>query len=480
MTVASEPVTETLDDDWKGGVVPTALPAPLLFRVIEGARPCAGGSRHALDGVGLVTIGRGRSFSVERRNVGGQTQLELRIPGGFMSQTHAFLRRSPGGDWLIEDAGSKNGTFVGGRRVNQALLRDGDVVELGHTFFILRTSAPCPPEAPADANPGESGLPVGFKTTLPALAERFEPLQRVATSNIPVLLLGQTGTGKEVLAREIHRASGRPGQFVAVNCGALPGPLVESLLFGHLKGSFSGASSDELGFLRSADRGTLLLDEIGDLPLPGQVALLRALQDGLVLPIGATRPVQVDIRIIAATHRPVEDLAARGLFRSDLLARLKGYAHHLSPLHARREDLGVLLADILPEIAGSQAESVRISPEAIRSFLGYGWPLNVRELQQAIRTALLLAGDGPIELHHLPPDLNGTAPPLSADRNVARPELQASARVDGDELREQLVGHLTAERGNVAAVARAMGKAPFQIHRWMKRFGIMPDQYRPR
>src|SRR5262249_24796529 len=152
-------------------------------------------------------------------------------------------------------------------------------------------------------------------------------LARIASMPIPVLLLGESGTGKEVLARAVHTLSGRSGAFVAVNCGGLSASLIESQLFGHVKGSFTGAGRDEPGLVRAADRGTLFLDEIGDLPLAAQAALLRVLQEREVVPVGGARPVAVDLRVVAATHRPLEKMAAKGDFRADLLARLSGYRH---------------------------------------------------------------------------------------------------------------------------------------------------------
>ncbi len=253
-------------------------------------------------------------------------------------------------------------------------------------FFMVRG-------APADDGPlvrdddaARTTQPFGLRTLLPELSESHGALARVAKkSTVPILFLGATGSGKEVLAREVHALSERKGAFVAVNCGALPLTLVESLLFGHVKGSFSGAARDEPGFVRSAEGGTLFLDEIGDLPATSQAALLRVLQEHEVIPVGATRAQRVDVRIVAATHRPLEALSETGGFRSDLLARLKGYTHRVPTLASRMPDFGVLLhghphrgrrgARRAPHALarrGARAPRLRVATQHSRAASGHG------------------------------------------------------------------------------------------------------------
>jgi sigma-54 dependent transcriptional regulator, acetoin dehydrogenase operon transcriptional activator AcoR len=323
-----------------------------------------------------------------------------------------------------------------------------------------------------DEDAHRSRQPFGLRTLLPELEESHGALGRVARkSAVPVLFLGPTGSGKEVLAREVHTQSGRAGPFIPVNCGALPVSLVEGLLFGHVKGAFSGAARDEIGFVRSADGGTLFLDEIGDLPATSQAALLRVLQEREVIPIGATRAVKVDVRVVAATHRPLEALSDSGGFRTDLLARLKGYSHRLPLLQERMADFGVILADVLTQVAPDRAERLTFAPEAARALLAYAWPLNIRELHQAMASAVALAADDVIGASHLPAELFAPPPPPSAP-----PSSPPSA---DDALRDRIVALLHEHKGNVTAVARVLGKAPAQIHRWMHRFQIDPDTYRP-
>ncbi|HEY8038383.1 MAG TPA: sigma 54-interacting transcriptional regulator [Polyangiaceae bacterium] len=444
--------------------------APILFLVLEAERPSARGARYSLVGVDTVTLGRGAA-RVATRSADGRS-LDLRLPGRWLSSQHASIR-AVGGDFIVEDAGSRNGTSVNGQRVTSHVLRAGDVVEAGRVYFSVRGAPAQDGAVVRDEDAGRSSQSFGLRTLLPELQEGYSALSRVARSSVvPILFLGPTGSGKEVLARQVHAQSGRSGPFVAVNCGALPSSLLESLLFGHVKGAFSGAARDEVGFVRSADGGTLFLDEIGDLPATSQAALLRVLQEREVIPIGATRAVKIDVRVVAATHRPLEVLSGSGGFRSDLLARLKGYSHRLPALRERMPDFGVVLADVLSDVAGERAARLELTPDAARAMLAYGWPLNIRELHQAMASAVALASGQVIDVGHLPAELFAP-PPVSEPASPAAPSAD-------DALRDRLIALLHEHRGNVTAVGRVMGKAPAQIHRWMNRFRIDPDTYRER
>ena len=455
-------VDQTLDDV---GFAPSGATGfgPMLFVALEADRPLVRGARFSLVGVDRVVIGRGDDRHVVR-SADGHT-MSLRLGGPWASTQHASIR-AIGGDFILEDLGSRNGTFVNGARVASAVLREGDIIEIGRVFLGVRGAPAQDGPIVLDSDAARSNKPFGLRTLLPELEGSYAALTRVAQSPVPILLLGPTGSGKEVLAREIHAQSGRAGPFFAVNCGALPSSLVESLLFGHVKGAFSGAARDEAGFVRSADGGTLFLDEIGDLPATSQAALLRVLQEREVIPIGSTRAVRVDVRVVAATHRPIEALLGTGLFRDDLLARLKGYSHRLPSLAARMSDFGVVLADVLVAVAGSRAARVTFTPEAARAMLAYTWPLNVRELEQAMASALALATGDVIERCHLPAE-------LFAPRTSSEPPAPAE-----DPLRDRVVALLQSNHGNVTAVARAMGKAPAQINRWLHRFNLDADSYR--
>jgi transcriptional regulator with GAF, ATPase, and Fis domain len=254
---------------------------------------------------------------------------------------------------------------------------------------------------------------------------------------------------------------------------------VESELFGYRKGAFSGAEEDRMGLIRTADRGTLFLDEIGDLPLSAQAVLLRVLQQGEVLPVGANRPVKVDIRLLAATHRDLNALVEKSEFRADLLARISGFTVLLPPLRQRREDLGLLIGRLLTGEMPDRASQVKFSSDAARALLAYPWPLNIRELEKCLLTAVLLARTGPVELAHLPESVRELGAKkawqrlgLSEDRESGR--LSEVDRRRREEIRALLKQHA----GNVTAVAQALGKARTQVQRWIKRYRIDVKDFR--
>ncbi|HLU68553.1 MAG TPA: sigma 54-interacting transcriptional regulator [Kofleriaceae bacterium] len=467
---------------------------PVLVVAMECDRLASGSTRHALGGVSAVLLGRGRERTAERRSGPGGHELVLQVPDRWMSSQHARIEASFG-RWILSDAGSKNGTVVAGVATERAVLRDGDLIELGHTLLLFRERVPLWPDDPVDLSIDLAALgarPPGLVTLSPAYQRVLAELERMAASTIPILLLGESGTGKELLARAVHQISGRRGELIAVNCGAIPDTLVESELFGHKKGAFSGASEDRLGLVRGADGGTLFLDEVGDLPLASQAALLRVLQEREVLPVGGSRPVPVDIRVVAATHRDLPAMVASGEFRQDLYARLTGYTVALPALRDRREDIGLLCAALLARHGGGDLSAhPGIDAAAARALLTHGWPRNVRELDSCLAAATVLAGDGPIEIEHLPQEVRegpreaeggaGAEPAPGGEPGAAVPGAEEPGRELSDEdrrVRDELVAHLTEHAGNISAVARAMGKDRKQIQRWVKRFGIDPGRYR--
>jgi Sigma-54 interaction domain/FHA domain len=251
-----------------------------LAVALENDRPSAPPTRLALATAVDVEIGRGAERGVRRSGA----RLRIDVPDRSASQLHARLARD-GDDWVVHDAGSKNGTRVNGRRVERAALADGDVVECGGTFFVLRRAT-----GPIHDLDAPAGCTEMLRTLSPILERELAILPRIARSRVSVLVRGDTGTGKEVVASAIHTLSGRSGPLVAVNCGAIPASLVESELFGSRRGAFSGAE-DRPGLVRGAEHGTLFLDEIAELPPTSQTALLRFLQDGEVTPLGAGKPI---------------------------------------------------------------------------------------------------------------------------------------------------------------------------------------------
>jgi len=464
----NQPVTMTED---LPGEEPSArsLRQPFLFVVLHCDRPSLGGARSCLSGVDVITIGRGPTREVSRVDEVGSRTLALSLPSPSVSKAHARLVRK-GAEWLLEDLGSKNGSCINGERVARAPIQDGDFIEVGSVVLRYRAALPVSPDEVLDLDSMHRAPTVpGYLSLEPAIAADLVALVRIARLPITTLLLGETGTGKEVLAKGIHALSGRRGPFVAVNCGALPSTLLESQLFGHVKGSFTGARRDEPGYIRSAEGGTLFLDEIGDLPLPAQAALLRVLQEREVVPVGGARPTCVDVRVVAATNLPLETLCAEGEFRTDLLARLSGYQHTLPPLRERIEDLGLLVGDILRRSNIPGAMEARWSVRVARRLLSHAWPLNIRELENVLTVSVALADGGMIELAHLPESITNAPAQLSPSGDLSS---------SSGELREQLVSLLQKHQGNVSSVARVTGKSRMQIHRWMQKFGIHPDDFR--
>jgi DNA-binding NtrC family response regulator len=407
-----------------------------LAVALECARPTAPPARRALAEVDRVEIGRGDARAFLRRG----RELRIDLPDPVASQCHAQLIRAADG-WLVEDAGSKNGTRVNGGRIARAALADGDVVECGGTFLVLRRADG--PITDLDAPAGCTDL---LRTISPAFERELAILPRIARSRVPVLVRGASGTGKEVAAAAIHERSGRDGPFVPVNCGAIPASLIESELFGVRRGAFSGAE-DRPGLVRGAAGGTLFLDEIAELPAASQTALLRFLQDGEILPLGAGKRAVVDARVVAATHQPIEALVADGRFRHDLHARLLGYELHLPPLRARIEDLGLLCASLLARLAPPGRAPV-LSRGAARALFAHAWPMQIRELEHVLEAALATAQG---------PELRASDLRLTADANPPAARDAASDGPGASDERSRILAALDACAGNQTRAARALG-----------------------
>ena len=442
----------------------TRAEAPYVFVALQCAAPQDAGARICLGGSDELTLGRGVSLEATSE----ERTLHLKVPDGLISGRHARISRVLN-EWVLEDVGSRNGTFLEGKTITRAPLSDGAIFLAGQTYFVFRSSLPQAPHLVGLQ--ALQGQPPGLLTLLPSVAGDFEKLAVAARSEtkLPVLVQGETGTGKEVLATAIHQLSGRPGPFVAVNCGALPATLVESELFGYRKGAFTSALEDRPGLIRSADKGTLLLDEIGDLPMPAQAALLRVLQEEEVTPVGGTKPVKIDLRVIAATHRDLKALVEQEKFRRDLYTRLSGFTLTSPALRERREDLGLLVASLLKRIAPGR--ELKLTPEAGRVLLDHTWPGNVRELEKCLSGAAVFAREDLIDVDDLPagirePEAQPAPPPPSALSDEDR------------QRREQVISLLREHAGNVTSVAKSMGKARTQVQRWLRRYAIDPLQYR--
>ncbi len=310
----------------------------------------------------------------------------------------------------------------------------------------------------------------------PAMREVFRLVRRAGPVDVNVLVRGESGTGKELVARALHAESSRSrAPFVALNCSALPTELVESELFGHARGAFTGADRDREGLFEAADGGTLFLDEIGDLALPAQAKLLRALEEREVTRVGAARPVPVDVRVVAATHRDLGAGAGEGTFRDDLLYRLQVITVVLPPLRERREDVPALAVHFAAEFARRHGREARELDEgARRALLAHDWPGNVRELRNAIERAVVLADGEAIGAADLPVSVAGSTAPLRPAEAALAGLAYAEARERALEAfdRAFLAAALERHGGNVAAAARDLGLHRQSLQRKLRELGM--------
>jgi DNA-binding NtrC family response regulator len=319
----------------------------------------------------------------------------------------------------------------------------------------------------APGGPGAVQRPIGQSKTFTDVVRLAE---QVAPTESTVLILGESGTGKEVLARYIHELSGRrSGPFVSINCGALPESLLESELFGHVKGSFTGAVRDNVGLFAAARGGTFFLDEIAELTPATQVKLLRVLQEREALPVGATEPIPVDVRVVAATNRDLDEEIRRGAFRSDLYYRLNVISLHLPPLRERQDDIPVLVDHFLQRLAGQRKQAPRrLGVDALAAITTYGWPGNVRELENALEHAVTLSQGQEIVVSALPERITTARPqPLVQERVALNPTLDAIERA-------YIMWVLQAEGGNKTRAAEVLGIDPSTLYRKLARYESEP------
>ena len=376
------------------------------------------------------------------------------VPDPLMSRVHAEYRRTSPGPYHFADRASKNGMFVDGVQVDGRQAAEGTVIRLGGTVFVLREVGLDLPEPP----PRDAGF-VGFS---PPFRRAVEACRRAAPGATTVLLCGDTGTGKEVLARYVHALSGRSGRFVPVNCAAVSPGLFESALFGHRKGAFTGAAADFAGFARSAHGGTLFLDEVGELAGEVQAKLLRFLEAGEVATVGDSSPTRVDVRVLAATNRDLEAAVAAGSFRRDLYARIAQRVVRLAPLRERPEDVLVLVT------ARLRAAGLTLAPDAAEALALHDWPYNVRELIALVEDRRLETPDGGVvTLAALPEAIRARAP--GGREGAAVPRAGAPTR-------DELAAVLDSCGGNVSETARRLGKDRRQVYRWLTRHGLLRDE----
>jgi transcriptional regulator with GAF, ATPase, and Fis domain len=306
------------------------------------------------------------------------------------------------------------------------------------------------------------------------MRELFGLVESVAPTDATVLLLGESGTGKELLARAIHERSPRAGRrFVPVNCSALTDTLLESELFGHVRGAFTGAGASRVGVFEEASSGTLFLDEIGDVSAATQVRLLRALQEGEIKPVGSTEIRKVDVRIVAATNRDLEGAVRAGTFRQDLFYRLNVVAVELPPLRRRPEDIPLLVDHFLRRYAAKFGKNVtRIEPEVLEALFAYSWPGNVRELENVVQRAVVLAAGESLTVQSLPPALRPASPAPSARAVSELPFAEAKRAATEAFERGYIADALGRTNGKVAETARLCGLDKANFRRLLRRHKI--------
>ncbi|MBK7865441.1 MAG: sigma 54-interacting transcriptional regulator [Archangiaceae bacterium] len=380
--------------------------------------------------------------------VGSSEGVGLRLSDGAVSRFHVELRARPDGV-LIKDLGSTNGTLLAGARISECIVDGEASLKVGKTSLRITV---------AEENHGVSQPRTSFGEAVgagPAMQRLFGVLERVARSDSPVLLEAETGTGKDVLARGLHGASNRArGPYLVLDCAALTASLVESDLFGHAAGAFTGASGARKGAFERADGGTLFLDEVGELPLPLQPKLLRALEAGTVRPVGGDLDLSVDVRVIAATHQSLESRVAAGTFREDLYYRLAVIPLKVPPLRERLEDLPVLVEHLLARLG----QSGHPLPESFWRFAhAHRWPGNVRELHNALERALAGVDFG---------DASAAAAPA---REL--PYKAAKEQLVDRFTRDYLQSLITRFDGRVSKMAAAAGISPFYVRQLLKKHG---------
>jgi DNA-binding NtrC family response regulator len=422
---------------------------------------------------GKAPAGRGRVITFERSLMVGRKPVTTPEPGTsnlilndrMVSGRHATITRT-GDKFELTDLGSTNGTVVDGVVARPTVqLHDGSLLFVGGHAAVFRSIS----INELAAIMTELERPFGpVPSVNPTLAVLCGKLRKLAEAGEEVLLTGETGVGKEIYANAIHRASGRKGKFVAINCAAIPRELVESELFGYARGAHSQAAASKPGIIEEAEGGTLFLDEVGEMAPELQTKLLRFTQDRILSPLGGVRPRQIDVRIIAATSRTTAPGKTTNVgLRADLSARLGAEPIRIPPLRERVEDLGVLVAHLM----GDRRHPFELA--AFQALCLHPWPGNVRELGKVVTSAAALArGSDRITTEHLP-EVIAAAPGRvrsSPGRRTSRPPPKA---VELEELMRRF-------NGNMLRVARELDRKPALVYRWAKRFRLNADDFRPK
>jgi transcriptional regulator with GAF, ATPase, and Fis domain len=422
-------------------------------------------------------VGTTHVFAQDEVRIGSSPDADVTLNDASISREHITIRLGPHG-FVVTDAGSTNGSYIDELRIERVVITTETVVRAGKSVLRL---TPLSETVEQEISPRPAfGRMIGASA---AMREMFALLERVAASDLTVLLEGETGTGKELAAEGLHEASARGGAFVAVNCGAIPRELIESELFGHEKGAFTGAVRDRVGAFVAADGGTIFLDEVGELPLDMQAKLLRALERREVKPVGADRVRRVDVRIVAATNRALPREVAAGRFRQDLYYRLAVVVVRVPPLRTRLEDLRLLVDHVQDELARRRTASrlppcERLDETAIAMLARYDFPGNVRELRNIVeRWAVLGASAAPGDALEVQPAVEpasdvGAAPGVVDAALLGLPYHEAKEAWVERFDRAYIEAIVRASAGNVSKAARDAGVDRRHLQRLMVRFGL--------
>jgi DNA-binding NtrC family response regulator len=393
---------------------------------------------------------RGESIAIGEAllTVGSGSGCDVLLSDPTVSRRHLAVEPRADGV-VVRDLGSTNGSFVQGSRFQELTLGFGAEVTVGHTVFKYVPNEEAVELAPSDEE--TYGLLVGRDAKLRKL---FRLLADVAATDATVLIEGETGTGKELFAEEIHRHSPRRnGPFIVFDCGAVPKELIESALFGHVRGAFTGAVSDRAGAFEEANGGTLFLDEIGELAPEVQPALLRALDKRTIRPVGGTSYTQISVRLVAATNRNLRSEIAAKRFREDLYYRLAVVRMHVPPLRDRPDDIPILVEHFVKQFCGER--EVQIQPEEMERLRRHSWPGNVRELRNVIERACALTHDDRLELEEAFDAQGGAIVAPSGPVNIDLPFKEAKAQVIDNFEREYIRELLKRHNGNLSAASRS-------------------------
>jgi transcriptional regulator with GAF, ATPase, and Fis domain len=392
-----------------------------------------------------------------RYTIGRDPDRDIRLDSPKVSRHHAEIHRQ-GPIFVIQDLGSKNGIYVDGERLQHAPLGPGRIVRVGDRIAVLVTVANGTEGRDQISGPSSVLHSVPEMVCGRILTQVLEPLRRTARHDLSIILQGETGTGKELVARSVHAWSGRSGPFFAVNCATLPPAIADGELFGYRRGAFTGAEQHHAGYFRSAHLGTLFLDEVSELSLELQAKLLRALQEREVLPLGASFPVPIDIRVICASQCSLRNAVQSGAFRADLHARLDGYTCLLPPLRERCEDIPVMFESFIRR--HSAGKIFDIEPKLVERLCLYPWPQNVREVEQLARRLIALHGhEDTLDRACLPEHMQ---PLLTLEHSRSLPNSDRKSY----ELR-RLRAALRSADGNLTRAAAALGLSRFRAYRLM-------------